>query len=84
MKYFISIILLLIAVSAFSQDVKRCENSEPKYLNRIQGFYISDCNNSEYNEHDFIYYEKGVAKKVLREVNIMKYGIQKARKKLVK
>lgn len=64
MKYSFSIILWLIVVSAFSQDVKRCENSEPKYLNRMQGFYIRDCNNSEYNEHDFIYYEKGVAKKV--------------------
>jgi outer membrane protein OmpA-like peptidoglycan-associated protein len=60
-KQFIVLFVVLINFVGFSQDTKRCEGSEPSYLNRMPGFYISDCKNSDYNEKDFIYYEKGKA-----------------------
>ena len=64
MKQLIILFLVLINLAGFSQDTKRCEGSEPTYINRMPGFYISDCKNSDYNEMDFIYYEKGKAIKI--------------------
>ena len=55
------IILILFYMTAafqlFSQDDKQtCKNVEPTYLNRFEGFYISDCQESEYKEPNFVYY----------------------------
>lgn len=58
------LILLVIATYSNAQDVARCKDSEPAYLNRMPGFYISDCKNSEYNDVEFIYYVKGSAQKI--------------------
>lgn len=54
----------MASMSIFAQDVKRCENSEPDYINRMPGFYISECKNSDYNDAEFIYYVGGSAKKI--------------------
>ena len=64
MKQLIVLFVVTINLVSFSQDVQRCEGSEPTYINRMPGFYISDCKNSDYNEKDFIYYEKGKANKI--------------------
>ncbi len=64
MKKVFTLCLSLFSLTLLSQDVKRCESSEPSYLNRMPGFYISDCKNSEYNDVEFIYYVKGNALKI--------------------
>ena len=61
MKQLIVLFVVLFNLVGFSQDSERCKGSEPSYINRMPGFYISDCKNSDYNEMDFIYYEKGKA-----------------------
>ena len=64
MKKTLTLCLSLFSMTLFSQDAKRCESSEPAYLNRMPGFYISDCKNSEYNDVEFVYYVKGNALKI--------------------
>jgi OmpA-OmpF porin, OOP family len=57
----------MIALSIFSfgqQDVDRCKDIEPSYLQRLPGFSISDCKFSEFNEKEFIYYVNGKAVKI--------------------
>jgi len=58
--------LLFITITGFSQsqDTPRCPNSEPTYINRMAGFYVSDCRNSDYNEVEFVYWVDGIAKKI--------------------
>jgi outer membrane protein OmpA-like peptidoglycan-associated protein len=48
----------------YTQDLARCKDAEPTYVNRMPGFYVSDCKNSEYNDVEFVYYVKGVAQKI--------------------
>lgn len=64
MKKALTLCLSLLSLTLLSQDVKRCESTEPTYLNRMPGFYIGDCKNSEYNDVEFIYYVKGNALKI--------------------
>jgi OmpA-OmpF porin, OOP family len=64
MKQILFIVLSLFSVTANAQDAKRCEGSEPVYMNRMPGFYISDCKNSEYNDVEFVYWVKGKANKI--------------------
>lgn len=64
MKQHIVLFVVLINLLGFAQDTKRCKGSEPNYINRMPGFYISDCKNSDYNKMDFIYYGKGKANKI--------------------
>lgn len=67
MRKVLAIYLTMISAFTFAQDpqdVKRCEGSEPAYINRMSGFYISDCNNSDYNEVEFVYYVGGNANKI--------------------
>jgi len=64
MKKVLTLCLSLLSLTLFSQDVKRCESAEPAYINRMPGFYISDCRNSEYNDVEFVYYVKGNALKI--------------------
>lgn len=64
MKTLIMLFIFFISLDGFSQDVKRCESSEPNYINRMPGFEISDCKNSDYNDVEFVYYVKGNAFKI--------------------
>lgn len=50
----------------FAQDVARCKDAEPTYVNRMPGFYISECKNSDYNDVEFVYYVKGKAQKIAK------------------
>lgn len=54
----------LFSITVNAQDTKRCEGSEPAYLNRMPGFYINDCKNSDYNDAEFVYWVKGKANKI--------------------
>ncbi len=61
--------LLITLFTAFAcytnaQDVARCKDAEPTYINRMPGFYISECKNSDYNDVEFVYYVKGSAQKI--------------------
>lgn len=64
MKKLLTLCLSLVSLTLLSQDVKRCESAEPLYINRMPGFYIGDCKNSEYNDVEFVYYVKGNALKI--------------------
>ncbi len=59
MKKIISLILVIYAVTAYAQDVKKCEGIEPAYLNRIPGFDISNCESINYFEYAFEYNASG-------------------------
>lgn len=70
MKSLMTIFISLFTLVSFAQnpqDAKKCEGSEPTYINRMPGYYISECKNSEYNEYGFIYYVNGKA-------NVLKKG----------
>lgn len=54
-KYYLTLMILGVVFSIFAQDKKGCETSEPTYLQRMPGFFISSCKNSEYNDKEFIY-----------------------------
>ncbi len=60
--------LLMVFTSAmqngFSQDTPRCPDAEPTYLNRMPGFYVTDCKNSDYNDVEFVYWVDGKANKI--------------------
>ena len=58
-NYSFSLLLLFFTFSIFGQDKKGCETSEPTYIQRMPGFFISSCKNSEYNEKEFIYVAGG-------------------------
>lgn len=64
MKIIIFLLFIINSLFAFSQDIPRCANAEPTYMNRMPGFYIGDCNNSDYNEVEFVYYAEGSAFKI--------------------
>ncbi|NOU47334.1 MAG: OmpA family protein [Bacteroidales bacterium] len=64
MKNLFLFIFLSVNLAAFSQDTPRCEGSEPTYISRMPGFYISDCRNSDYNDVEFVYWVDGIAKKI--------------------
>jgi outer membrane protein OmpA-like peptidoglycan-associated protein len=64
MKNLLLFIFLSVNFTAFSQDTPRCEGSEPEYISRMPGFYISDCRNSDYNDVEFVYWVDGIAKKI--------------------
>ena len=67
MKKLLTIFLTFFALVSYAQDVhdaERCKGSEPAYISRMPGFYVSDCRNSDYNDVEFIYYVSGKAKKI--------------------
>jgi outer membrane protein OmpA-like peptidoglycan-associated protein len=67
MKRLLTFCLTLISYISFAQDAQdtpRCPNAEPTYLNRMPGFYISDCKNSDYNDAEFVYWVDGKANKI--------------------
>ena len=55
MKKILILIALATCLTTSAQDSEKCKTSEPSYLTRMPGFYISDCKNSEYNEIKFVY-----------------------------
>ncbi|MBK6523362.1 MAG: OmpA family protein [Sphingobacteriaceae bacterium] len=61
-----SLIALLIMITSFcyAQDKKGCETVEPSYMNRLPGYRINDCEESEYKEPEFIYYAGSPAKAI--------------------
>ena len=66
MKNLVVLLLLTINLTCFaqSQDTPRCPNAEPTYINRMPGFYVSDCKNSDYNDVEFVYWVNGKAQKI--------------------
>jgi outer membrane protein OmpA-like peptidoglycan-associated protein len=64
MKKLLLLLIFPIGLACIAQDTPRCNNSEPTYINRMPGFYISDCKNSDYNDVEFIYYSNSKAFKI--------------------
>lgn len=65
MKAYITIFMCtLLFTLSNAQDINRCKDAEPPYINRMPGFFISDCKNSDFNEIELIYYVKGKANKI--------------------
>lgn len=66
MKTYCFIFFMTLTSYGYTQDVARCKDAEPTYLNRMPGFYISECKNSDYNDVEFVYYVKGSAQKITK------------------
>jgi outer membrane protein OmpA-like peptidoglycan-associated protein len=64
MNKIILALLMMGTTFCYSQDKKGCETVEPTYMNRLQGYRINDCEQSEYKEPEFIYYAGSPAKAV--------------------
>lgn len=64
MKKFLLLLFFPIGLTCIAQDTPRCTNAEPPYINRMPGFYISDCRNSDYNDAEFVYYSNSKAFKI--------------------
>ena len=64
MKTYFSILFTLIYIFSYAQDVNRCKEAEPTYINRMPGFFISECKNSDFDEIEMVYYVKGKANKI--------------------
>jgi outer membrane protein OmpA-like peptidoglycan-associated protein len=64
MKINILMIFIMLVSICKAQDVARCKDAEPTYINRMPGFYISECKNSDYNDVEFVYYVNGKANKI--------------------
>lgn len=64
MKYLLLITFSIQAYTVYAQDNKNCKDAEPAYINRMPGFNLSECKNSDYNEIEFIYYVNGNAIKL--------------------
>jgi outer membrane protein OmpA-like peptidoglycan-associated protein len=58
------IFMISFSLAGFAQDTPRCPNAEPTYLNRMPGFYISDCKNSDFNDAEFVYWVDGKPNKI--------------------
>jgi outer membrane protein OmpA-like peptidoglycan-associated protein len=51
------IAILYISQFSFGQtDKPACKSIEPSYMGRMNGFYIDNCESSEYKEHEFFYH----------------------------
>jgi outer membrane protein OmpA-like peptidoglycan-associated protein len=48
-------LLFFSLISMAQQDKPDCKDAEPAYLGRMNGFYLSNCQTSEYKEHEFFY-----------------------------
>jgi outer membrane protein OmpA-like peptidoglycan-associated protein len=64
MKKYFFLLLVMSATFCFSQDKKGCETVEPAYINRLPGYRINFCEESEYKEPGFIYYAGSPAKAI--------------------
>ena len=52
---FLLIPVFYATVAIGQTDDPSCKNAEPTYLNRIPGYYIAQCQESEYNEKTFAF-----------------------------
>lgn len=64
MKNKLLVIFTILISSCYAQDKTGCENVEPSYLNRLPGYRINNCEESEYKEPGFIYYTGSPAKAI--------------------
>ena len=55
MKRLILFTLISFSLVAAAQDKKGCDTVEPKYMTRMPGFYLSNCEQSEYKTYKFSY-----------------------------
>ncbi len=55
MKRFFLFVLISFSLLSSAQDKKGCDTVEPKYMTRMPGFYISNCEQSEYKTYKFSY-----------------------------
>ncbi|MBK7376047.1 MAG: OmpA family protein [Chitinophagaceae bacterium] len=63
--------LLMMSTSfCYAQDKKGCETVEPSYMNRLPGYRINSCEESEYKEPGFIYYAGSPAKAIKIEKGV--------------
>ncbi len=57
-------LLMMATHFSYSQDKQGCETVEPTFINRLQGYRINNCEESEYKEPGFIYYAGSPAKAI--------------------
>lgn len=55
MKKILLLFTLLFSIASYSQDKKGCDTVEPNYVSRMPGFFIKNCEYSEYNTYTFDY-----------------------------
>lgn len=53
MRFFIFITITIFSFTIQAQDKAGCENAEPKYMTRMPGFFIRNCQTSEYNSYKY-------------------------------
>lgn len=71
MKKLLVILLFAVSVNGFAQDKPGCPEIEPKYMTRMPGFDLTNCENSEYATHKFYY--SNLQDKYTTEVHSGKY-----------
>lgn len=64
MKNQLIALLMMLTSFCYAQDKKGCETVEPSYMNRLPGYRINNCEESEYKEPEFIYYTGSPAKPI--------------------
>ncbi len=78
MKNCVLIFFVLSSLSIYAQDKKGCDTIEPSYVSRMPGFYIKQCDYSEYNTYTFDYmnledkYTKKTVSGIFREIRYEK------------
>lgn len=65
MKIFVLLLSLYSVLSYAQNDKPACKGVEPAYVDRMPGYYVSDCKESEFNEETFIYYPEPSSKAVV-------------------
>ncbi len=55
MKRFFVIFLVCISLPAMAQDKRGCDTVEPKYMTRMPGFLLENCDLSEFSTYKFSY-----------------------------
>lgn len=55
MKRFFMIFLVCISLPALAQDKRGCDTVEPKYMTRMPGFLLENCDLSEFSTYKFSY-----------------------------
>jgi OOP family OmpA-OmpF porin len=58
MKRIFFLLLILCSIQLIAQDKKGCDTVEPKYMTRMPGFKLDNCNLSEYSTYKFSYLDQ--------------------------
>lgn len=58
MKKIFFLLLILCSIQLIAQDKKGCDTVEPKYMTRMPGFKLDNCNLSEYSTYKFSYLDQ--------------------------